>query len=361
MFCCSRPLLPISTGACLLFHCSFSIATPSDLADLSLQDLLRLEIHDDPFPVETLKERWTIEYSFRQLKLNGYQMADRSVGLEQIFQAAGEPRTAMNFPVVPIKATQEVHTFDISYRMNDRLKISLSVPLVKQNTEHVSSVPGFERFAIQSSGIGDVSFFSHWYQPLNAHSALQLSFGLSIPTGSIDEKGDTPRNGAGTLEQLPFTKQLGSGTWDLPMALSYLRHDGSWDWGVQATARIHLGRNHHNYHLGDRYGINVWAQYFTKSYFHPGVRVAWQHINPIDGIDTELLMPGQFRFPSPISNPDFYGGNNVNLSLLMKVCNSETNCKKYADLEFTRPVYRNMTGIQPREDYQFRISFGLKF
>jgi hypothetical protein len=37
---------------------------------------------------------------------------------------------------------------------------------------------------------------------------------MRLPTGSIDEVGDTPRNGSGTLERLPYTMQLGSGTYD---------------------------------------------------------------------------------------------------------------------------------------------------
>jgi len=343
----------------LAFSTDTVLATPSDLADLSMQDLMRVNINEKP--IAEVRERWSVEYSYRQLHLDGYQMDDRSVGLMDILFTPGEMRTDRNFPIVPIKATQEVHTFDIGYRLNNKLKLSLSVPFVRQDTDHISTITGFEAFNIASSGLGDISLLSTWYMPINHNSAWQLSGGVSLPTGSIDEKGDTPRNGAGTIEQLPFTKQLGTGTWDLPLSISYLRNDGSWDWGTQITARIHLGENHRGYHLGDRYGINIWAQYFTKSFLHPGIKLAWQHIDPIHGVDTDLLMPGLFPFPTAISNPAFFGGNNINLSLLLKVCNAKTNCKKYADLEFTKPVYRNMTGVQPREDYQFSISFGLKF
>jgi len=337
------------------------LATPSDLADLSMQDLMRLNINDKPLSYDGFRERWSVEYSYRQLRLDGYQMDDNSVGLMDILFTPGEVRTDRNFPVVPNKSTQEVHSFDLGYRVNDKLKLSLVVPFVRQDTDHISSVMGFYDFNVASSGIGDISVLSTWYTPINDHSAWQITGGISFPTGSIDEKGDTPRNGAGTLEQLPFTKQLGTGTWDIPLSFSYLRHYGSWDFGTQLTARIHLGKNDRDYHLGNRYGINIWAQYFTSSYFHPGVRLAWQHIDPIDGTDVDLLMTGQFPFSNAISNPAFFGGDNMNLSLLLKVCNAETNCKKYADLEFTKPVYRNMTGVQPKEDYQFSISFGLKF
>ncbi len=337
------------------------LATPSDLADLSMQDLMRLNIHDKPLSDDGFHERWSVEYSYRQLRLDGYQMDDNSVDNMAILFSHGEIRTDRNFPVLPTKSTQEVHSFNLGYRVNDKLKLSLIVPLVRQDTDHISSIMGFDAFNVASSGIGDISVLSTWYAPIDDQSAWQFTGGISFPTGSIDEKGDTPRNGAGTLEQLPFTKQLGTGTWDLPLSLSYLRNYGSWDYGTQLTARIHLGKNDRDYHLGNRYGINIWAQYFTSSYFHPGIKLAWQHIEPIDGMDVDLSVPGPFPYTNAISNPSFFGGDNMNLSLLMKVCNAETNCKKYADFEFTKPVYRNMTGVQPKEDYQFSISFGLKF
>ena len=337
----SFSVLVISTGTAL--------ATPSDLADLSMQDLMRLNIRDESLSEEGFRERWSVEYSYRQLRIDGYQMGNNSVSLEQVLFTPGEVRTNRNFPILPTKSTQEVHSFDIGYRVNDRLKLSLVLPFVKQDTDHISSVPGFDAFNIASSGIGDISLLSTWYIPINDRSAWQLAGGVSIPTGSIDETADTPMRGLGTIDQLPFTKQLGTGTWDLPLSLSYLRNDGLWDWGAQLSARIHIGKNDRGYHLGDRYGINIWAQYFTQSFFHPGVKLAWQHIDSIHGTDTDLLVPGPFPFSTAITNPDFYGGNNINLSLLMKVCNSDTHCKKYADLEFTKPVYRSMTGIQPKK------------
>lgn len=349
------------TGVILFLIAGTTLATPSDLADLSLQDLMRLSIRDEPLSRKSLREHWTVEYSYRQLHLDGYQMGSDTVSIDEVLFTPGEIRTDRNFPIVPVKATQEVHQFDFGYRVNDKLKLSLSVPFVRQNTHHISSVSGFEAFSVGTSGIGDVSLLSTWYKPINNRSAWQFTGGISFPTGSIDESGDTPRKGAGTIEVLPYTKQLGTGTWDLPLSLSYIRTDGFWNWGAQITARIHTGKNDRGYHLGDRYGVNFWGQYFTRSYFHPGIKLAWQHTDPINGIDVDLLMPGRFPFPASITNPDFYGGDNINLSLMLKVCDYEAGCKRYADLEFTKPVYRDMTGIQPREDYQFSISFGIKF
>lgn len=346
---------------CLSSFCCSAVATPSELADLSLQDLMRLSIHDKPLSGEQYQGRWSVEYSYRQLRVDGYKMGTNSVSLDEVLFTPGKVRTGTNFPIVPIRAIQEVHSFEVGYRVNDQLTLSLVAPFVSQNTDHITSIAGFETFNISSSGIGDVSLLSTWYMPINQESAWQFTGGVSIPTGSIDESADTPRNGVGTVDTLPYTKQLGSGTWDLPLSLSYLRNDGLWHLGSQLTTRIYMGKNDRGYHLGNRYGISFWAQYFTKSWLHPGIKLAYQHIDQIDGTDTELLVPGLFPFPAAISNPDFYGGDNIYLSLMLKICNAETNCRKYADLEFSKPVYQDLNGIQPKEDYQFSISFGMKF
>ena len=51
---------------------------------------------------------------------------------------------------------------------------------------------------------------------------------------SIDEKGDTPR-GRGT--QVPYTMQLGSGTWDLDAGVAYAGTTGRWHWGHSEMVR----------------------------------------------------------------------------------------------------------------------------
>ena len=57
-----------------------------------------------------------------------------------------------------------------------------------------------------------------------ANSSLRVVAGSAF-LGSIDEEGDTPR--AAGDQQLPYTMQIGSGTWDLPAALVFEKSNSS--------------------------------------------------------------------------------------------------------------------------------------
>jgi hypothetical protein len=78
---------------------------------------------------------------------------------------------------------------------------------------------------------------------------VHLDVGVSLPTGDIDQKGDTP---AGANQKLPYPMQLGSGTWDFLPDITYTGHSSGWSWGSQELATIRLGENSNNHTLGDR-------------------------------------------------------------------------------------------------------------
>lgn len=54
--------------------------------------------------------------------------------------------------------------------------------------------------------------------------------------------------------------QLGSGTWDLPLLMSYQKYEEVIIWGVEANARIRTGRTDRDYSLGDTYSLGGWLE-----------------------------------------------------------------------------------------------------
>ena len=67
-----------------------------------------------------------------------------------------------------------------------------------------------------------------WLHRLNQNSSILVNLGFSLPTGSIDEKGRTPKD-ANVDTQLPYTMQLGSGTYDIKPSIVYFRSCGRLD------------------------------------------------------------------------------------------------------------------------------------
>ena len=85
--------------------------------------------------------------------------------------------------------------------------VRVQIPFVMQSTDHISIVPGYDAFNISSEGIGDVTVVADTTLSQSLNSLWKAGAGVSIPTGSIDEEGDTPR--APGKQQLPYTMQLG--------------------------------------------------------------------------------------------------------------------------------------------------------
>ena len=72
-----------------------------------------------------------------------------------------------------------------------------------QSTDHISIIPGYDGFNISSEGVGDIALVVDSTVSQSLNSIWKIGAGLSMPTGSIDEEGDTPR--APGNQQLPYT------------------------------------------------------------------------------------------------------------------------------------------------------------
>lgn len=350
----TRPLERTLIAALSLWP-TLSLATPSELLDLSLQELTRLSVEDD----YTSRSPWQVEYAYRELRLSDYRNDDESLDSQSILVQTGQPRTNQNYPIVPTQAVQRIHSVHIGYQFSDAFRIKFSLPFIEQDTDHISNMAGYENFSISSAGIGDISLLGSWRVFDFASTEWWFSAGVSLPTGSIDETADTPR--PGTENILPYTKQLGSGTVDLPLALDVTTRISQVQLGLRATGRFYLGTNDRGYALGNRYGVQAWARYQSQSWIHPGLRVAYQHTACIRGQDAELLTSGAFPYPAPITDPANFGGNVVTLSLTARLCDQTRGCKHYLDLEYTEPLYQALNGIQPEEQRQIGLRFGLRF
>lgn len=123
--------------------------------------------------------------------------------------------------------------------------------------------PGSE-MSMQAIGLGDINFQAIW-KVLDFHrNRLQMNYGFSVPTGSIDE---TMSDMAGH-HVYPYDMQLGLGVPAFITAATYLgqSEDRHWGWGVQGYATIPVGRNSQGYAWGNSFLGNGWISYsFTEA------------------------------------------------------------------------------------------------
>jgi len=337
--------------SCLLVNIPRVYAsTPSEMAEFSLQELFNL-------PVEHASNPWQVSLLYKQMRLEGYLDGRDSVENNQVLFDGSQARTTKNFPIVPTTILQEAFIINVSYSLDAINQIAISIPVIRQSTDHISIVPNYNEFNISSSGMGDIVLHYSGLMTRRIDYKLSYSLGLSLPLGSIERKGDTPR--AAGEQQLPYTMQLGSGTWDLPTSLSYqyFGYD-SWLLGVDLLAKVRLGKNSRSYRLGNRLSVDLWAKWQRSNFVQPFSKLTYQQWGTIKGQDDELLVPAAFVYPASITNPDYFGGKKLNATL---GAHFKIKHKQHLNIAVSFPLYQDLNGIQPKEKYSSNIVWNVQF
>ncbi len=333
-------------------------STVSELAELSLQELL--EIRVDSISTDQASEdiaaRWNISVGWYSQKLDGYRRGTTDFSIDEVLFEPGEERVYHNFPVVPTVIEQDVFTASLSYRHSEHSTLSLTVPFVRQATDHVSSVAAYEQFMIKTDGIGDIGL--SWRNNFYKDEVCQFSIGLgiSLPTGSIGERGDTPRE-AGD-QQLPYTMQLGSGTYDLKLGLGMSWYFDKWTWVNDFGYVQRMNRNDRDYRLGNRLLLSTEVRRVINRYLTAGIGIEYQNSADINGRDTEIIVPGPFPYPASITDPGNFGGELIRASGSLTLRLAE---RQSALITYGRPVYQDLNGIQPKSKGRISVSWTLGF
>jgi hypothetical protein len=341
-------------SALILFSSSQTVAqnTPSEFAEMSMQQLFNQSIYDSKL-YDDLASPWSFTYQFKAVEFEGYLEGTKSLSFDEVlWNGPSEPRTAKNFPVLPTLITQRAQIFSLGYQFSPHWHGRISVPYIEQSTDHLSIISNYENFTLKSKGVGDTSIVASykWFAS-NANTGFwRFSFGLSLPTGAIDVTGDTPREPG--EQQLPYTMQLGSGTYDLPLEFSY-QNTGAYDFNLDLSVNIRTGTNNRNYRLGNNYSLNGVYRVELSPTIKTFASVNFKYSQPIHGQDDSLLVNSPFPYPAGITNPDLYGGKKINLRLgLLWQLPSDF----LFSVEIGKPVYQNLNGPQPKEKWQSAVS-----
>jgi len=313
---------------------------------MSLSELFEASI-DDADSATDENSPWSFSLQYKMVEFKGYLEGSEHVGFHKVlWDGPTETRTNENFPVVPTVITQKAHIATVGYEFNDSWRAHLSIPHVEQNTDHISSVANYDQFSIETSGLGDVviSASNKFHDTLNSNWWFTL--GLSLPTGSINEKGDTPRSPGD--QQLPYTMQLGSGTYDFPISVNYQLR-GDHDINIGFSAMLRSGENDRDYRLGNSYALKGRYNFHFFESVHPFLGLDYQYSEAIHGEDKSIIVEAAFPYPASITNPDLYGGKKLDLRAGV-YWQFARHYRLVA--EVGKPLYQHLNGPQPEEDWR---------
>ena len=296
---------------------------------------------------------WMTGYSFMQMEMDGSLDGSHGAGRSDIFSEG--------FMVAPTSMQMQMHMFHLMYSPTSRMTLALMMPLLQKSMDHVVN-PNIampfagEKFTTESRGPGDLelSLLLNLYEA-EGHR-LVADAGWSFPTGSIDEKDETPMS-MGSRVRLPYPMQLGSGTFDARPGLTYLGQGDPWSWGTHLGATIRIGENSERYTLGDEWVATAWGARRLTEWFSTSVRLEGRGWGDIDGAD-----PALNPMMVPTADPNRRAGKRLDLLFGVNLFSVDGRLGgNRIALEGGLPVYQNLDGPQLETDWRIQVSWDWTF
>ncbi|HCL96949.1 MAG TPA: hypothetical protein DHW77_04225, partial [Verrucomicrobiales bacterium] len=252
-------------------------------------------------------------------------------GDSQITDAAARAGYMMNATDMDM----QMHMLGVMYAPTDKFTLMLMGNYLDSSMPMVNMMGA--KSMMRSSGYGDTTLSAYCSLFRESNSSAHVGLGLSIPTGSIDEK---MQNGM----HMGFPMQLGSGTWDLKPSITWLGHTEDWSYGSQLSAVIRLGENDNGYTLGDRISATGWISRRLNAWSAVSLRLIATSWSNVDGSDSKMPITIMGGPMAAVVDPDAQGGSRLDLALGLNLWHSESGAR-FA-IEVGAPVYQKLDGPQ---------------
>lgn len=276
------------------------------------------------------------------------------------------------FMAVPTTMDMDMLNVTTGYSFSDKFFAGLML-MYKQNSmdmkfnSAMQSMTGQDGFTMESEGLADTMLMAKYRlfadDPLIPTNQASLMFGLSIPTGSIDERNTQHPLAARKKELLPYSMQLGSGTFDPSIGYLYQSSHSPYWWGVNTTYTARLYDNDRDYRLGNEARLDLYGMYQFKYNWLAQVQLNLHHQGSIRGEANESVSGAsghvtQNNAGSPYATPLWetsnYGGTQAFVTLGLQWQPAPLHI---VDFSIGLPLYRDLNGPQLEQDYRIMLTW----
>jgi len=275
--------------------------------------------------------------SYRNMYMN---MENLNRGSENVaFSNALRPNDI--YMVTPTSMPMNMHMLGIMYAPTDKITLAAMANYLSMEMKHLTMMGG--NFSTKSFGLGDTKV-SALYKFFNKkRQQFHGQLGISIPTGSIDKKDTTPVSSPNKVI-LPYPMQIGSGTWDTELSLTYLKQWERISIGTQARTILRIGKNDNEYRLGNRYSLNNWFAIKTTNWLSFSGRLELGAIDKTEGVNP-ALNPMMVITANTANSGMTYANAGLGFNLYA-FKGSLKNLR--LGFEAALPLFQNMNGVQLR-------------
>ncbi len=318
---------------------------PTDLTKLSLEELMKVDV----ISINILGSH--IHPAGQSMLSYEYMVEDMDGNLDGGHRIS-HPKVLERFFTAPTNMTMQMHMAMGMYAPTDELTLMAMLPYILKSMNHVTRDGA--RFTERSEGIGDlrVGALYTFYKLKGLEHRFLFNAVVSLPSGSIDEKDFGPDRSLGQA-RLEYPMQLGSGTVDLLPGITYLGLTETWAWGAEFIPTVRLGRNSHDYRLGNRYRLSGWGVWKWTEWLSLSGRIDGQLWENISGADRSLD-----PMDEPTKNPAIQGGKRIDLMGGINLYAPRGLLKgQRLAVEAGAPVYQSLDGPQLQTDWLLHVGW----
>ncbi|MCG2462536.1 transporter [Flavobacteriaceae bacterium F89] len=291
------------------------------------------------------KGEWMFNIEYVHSYMEGLQMGNQEIS----------PAKALDkYMVVPEKMTMDMQMLAAMYAPSDKLTLMAMTMYMTMDMDLL--MRNGNPFNVRSSGIGDTQLAGLLKIWDGNRQTLHGLLGFSLPTGSIQKKDVTPMSAPGEAK-LPYGMQMGSGTYDGNLSLTYLGQGNLFSWGSQLSGILRFGQNDRDYRLGNQLHLNNWLAYKTADWLSFSGRLEWTAIGSIKGVDPNLN-----PIMSATADTDNSGETLINagLGFNTRVPKGTLEDLRFA-FEYAFPIYQNLYGVQLKNKRVFTLGLQYSF
>jgi len=280
-------------------------------------------------------------YHYMGMFMKGALTGSEEISTETIFE---------NYINSPEKMKMDMHILSLMFAPSDEITLMLMANYTSKSMDIFTNT--LEVFNTNSSGFGDISVMGLYKIMYEPKQAAHFNVGFSIPTGSIDQRDNTPMMN-NTL--LGYSMQLGSGTFDVIIGGTYFNQLENFSWGAQTLYKSRIGKNSKHYTLGDRAEATIWSAFKVSKKLSLSTSINYYKLKNLEGYDSDLN-----SMMNPLVNSINSGRSQIDFGIGSNYIIPSTSLNKLRlSIQASYPLYQNANGIQMRNTWSG--VFGLKY
>ncbi|MBC3846868.1 transporter [Winogradskyella echinorum] len=293
------------------------------------------------------KGGWMFSYRYMYMNMEDLKRGKDDEEFANVLMSNGG-----DYMVTPTSMPMNMHMLGAMYATSDKITLMAMVNYIRMEMDHLTGMGG--TFTTESKGFGDTKV-SMLYRFFNKNKQqMHGQIGVSIPTGTIENKDVTPAS-SGNDVILPYPMQIGSGTLDPEIALTYLYQCNNLSFGTQLKGLLRLGDNSNDYRLGNRYALNSWFAVKALTWLSFSARLEGLIVGDIEGVNSDLN-------PNMVITADTQnsGGTYLNSGLGFNLYAPNGALRDLRlGFEFATPILQDVNGVQLKT--KETITVGLQY